>query len=195
MYRCSTVSEAELAQLRRIEDVIRLGHVQRLERERIVLAQGSVESDPNTLYVDCTAAGISHRAALPVFGARTITLQAVRVCQPSFSAALIGHVEASYTDQAQKNAICTPIPYPSTPIDWLRMTLAGTLNEQAWRKDPGLRRFIEQSRLHGNLRQQGDAAVGPTESLAPLQQRIRDSAGPALLNLKRLIALTHTAGD
>jgi hypothetical protein len=188
MYRCSTVSEAELVQLRRIEDVIRLGHVQRLERGRIVLSHGSVESDPESLYVDCTAAGISHRVPLPVFGERSITLQAVRVCQPSFSAALIGHVEANYTDLAQKNALCTPIPYPSAPIDWLRMTLAGTLNEQAWRKDPALRRFIEQSRLQGRLRQEGTAATGPDQGLVPLQQRIRESTGPALLNLKRLLA-------
>ena len=41
MYRCATVSLAELAQLRRIEDVVRLGRVRCIEEGRIVLDGGS----------------------------------------------------------------------------------------------------------------------------------------------------------
>lgn len=191
MYRCTTVSMGELAQLRRIENVIRLGHVQQIEPRRIVLTHGVVESDPHCLYVDCTAAGISRRAPVPVFSEGTITLQAVRICQPAFSAALTGYVEASYTDPAEKNAICLPIPYPDASIDWLKVTLAGALSEHAWRKDKTLRRFIEQSRLHGSV----SNAPAPDAALASLQQRVRDSVGPALLNLKRLLTQAGVGGE
>ncbi len=57
---------------------------------------------------------------MPVFDGNRITLQWVRLCQPTFSAALIGHVEATYNDEAEKNQLCAPIPLPTVPLDWLR---------------------------------------------------------------------------
>ena len=46
MYRCAIVSQPELAQLRRIDDVVRMGHVRALEPGRIVLDDGTVDTDP-----------------------------------------------------------------------------------------------------------------------------------------------------
>ena len=40
MYRCATVTVAELEQLRRIQDVVRLGRVQRIERDAIRARSG-----------------------------------------------------------------------------------------------------------------------------------------------------------
>ena len=45
-YRCAVVSQAELAQLRRIEDVVRMGHVKVIDPTQIVLNQGTVPADP-----------------------------------------------------------------------------------------------------------------------------------------------------
>ena len=45
----------------------------------------------------------------------------VRTCQPTFSAAFIGFVESTFSDDAEKNRICTPIAPPNVPLDWLRM--------------------------------------------------------------------------
>ena len=45
MFRGAVVSEAELALLRRIEDVVRLGHVRRIERDEIVLDEGRVPTE------------------------------------------------------------------------------------------------------------------------------------------------------
>ena len=45
----------------------------------------------------------------------------VRMCQPTFSGALIAHVEAAYGNEAEKNRICTPVPPPDTPADWVRL--------------------------------------------------------------------------
>src|SRR5262249_53680612 len=41
-YHCATVTQPELAELRRIRHVIRLGRVKRIERDMIVLQQGEV---------------------------------------------------------------------------------------------------------------------------------------------------------
>ena len=55
MYRCATVTQSEVEQLRRIKNVIRLGRVQRIEPGRVVLDEGSFSTVPGTLHVDCTA--------------------------------------------------------------------------------------------------------------------------------------------
>ena len=59
------------------------------------------------LHIDCSAAGIPTHPSTPIFDGDRITLQWVRTCQPAFSAALIGFVEASFSDDAVKNRICT----------------------------------------------------------------------------------------
>lgn len=95
MYCCATVSQAELAQLRRIENIVRLGRVQSAESSRIVLEKGSVPFRAGALLVDCSASAIPRRPAVPVWAGDRITLQMVRRCQPTFSAAFIARVEAS----------------------------------------------------------------------------------------------------
>lgn len=73
MYRCATVSHLELEQLRRIRDIVRMGHVQRIEPTTIVLDGGSVPATPTALYIDCTADGAPQRPAKPVFDADHLT--------------------------------------------------------------------------------------------------------------------------
>ena len=66
MYRCAVVSQAELGQLRRVEDVVRLGHLQAVEFEqRSFWDHGALHADPDTLYVDCSASGIQIPPAVP----------------------------------------------------------------------------------------------------------------------------------
>ena len=45
----------------------------------------------------------------------------MRFLSPTFNAALVGFVEASRDDDADKNRLCPPNPYPSTIEDWPRM--------------------------------------------------------------------------
>jgi hypothetical protein len=115
MYRCAILSRAELAELRRIEDVVRLGHVQAIEPGRVILDDGSLDVHGSALYIDCSADGFAHREPTPVFCGDHISLQAVRTCQPAFSAAAIAHVEAAYPDDQTRNAFCGPVPYPGEP--------------------------------------------------------------------------------
>jgi NAD(P)-binding Rossmann-like domain len=58
MYRCATVSEAELVRLRSIESVVRLGRVTHIGPDQITLAGGSIPADPGQVHVDCSAPGL-----------------------------------------------------------------------------------------------------------------------------------------
>jgi hypothetical protein len=148
MYRCAILSQAELSELQRIEDVVRMGHVQAIEPGRITLEGGTRDIDGSTLYIDCTADGFAHREPTPVFSDDHISLQAVRTCQPAFSAAVIGHVEATYADDETRNAFCGPVPYPREPTDWLRMMLAFNKNQLQWFTDPDMMEWVDASRLN-----------------------------------------------
>ena len=66
-YRCATVSDDELALLRRIGDVVRLGRLRAIELDRIVLDEGALRAQADTLYVDCSASAIQPLPGLPVF--------------------------------------------------------------------------------------------------------------------------------
>ena len=147
MYRCATVTRAELDQLRRIGNVVRLGHVERIEPDAIVLEEGTVPTSTATLHVHCAADGLTRRPALPVFDGDAMTLQALRTCQQVFSAAFTAHVEATRDDEAEKNRICTPVPHPDTHVDFLRTTLANTTNQAQWMMDEELAGWLRNSRL------------------------------------------------
>jgi hypothetical protein len=148
MYRCAIVSRLELDQLRRIEHIVRMGHVQRIEPGTMVLAGGTLDVDESALYVDCTADGLERRSGTPVFDGEHITLQSVRGCQQVFSAGLIAHVEVSYDDDGTKNALCVPVPHPNTDLHWLDMTLAEHRNEINWIERPELWDWLGTSRLN-----------------------------------------------
>ncbi len=147
MFRCATVTQAELEQLRRIEDVVRLGRVQRIDERALVLDGGSLPTHPDTLFVDCTADGLERRPALPIFDGARLTLQSVRTCQQVFSAALAAHVEAAYPDDAMRNALCVPVPHPDSDLDWLRTTIANDRNNLRWAEDPELEKWLANARL------------------------------------------------
>lgn len=148
MYRCATVSQPEFDQLRRIEDVVRMGHVQRIDSTEIVFDGGSVPCSASALYVDCTADGAPQRPAKPVFDGDHLTLQAVRGCQQVFSAAFTAHVELAYDGDEVKNELCTPIPHPDSDLDWMRLTHSDLRNFQRWLDDVELTDWLSSARLN-----------------------------------------------
>jgi hypothetical protein len=190
MYRCAILSQAELAELRRIEDVVRLGHVQSIEPGRVTLDGGTRDVNGSTLYIDCTADGFAHREPAPVFDGDHISLQAVRTCQPAFSAAVIGHVEAAYPDDETRNAFCGPVPYPREPTDWLRMMLAFNKNQLQWFSDPDMMAWVDAARL--NVLHHVSAAV--SERAREKIISVLTSQLPAINDkLETLLAQTHSA--
>ncbi|MEK9721642.1 MAG: hypothetical protein VW257_11500, partial [Quisquiliibacterium sp.] len=54
-------------------------------------------------------------------------------CQPLFSAAVIAWVESHLSDDVSKNGLCSVVPVPEVPVDWLRMWAVTMQNEAMWR--------------------------------------------------------------
>lgn len=141
MFRCATVTETELEALRSIHNIIRMGRVTALTGGEIELEHGTVAVENDSLFIDCAGDGLKRQPAVPVFQENSITLQSVRTCQQVFSAAFIGHAEASYEDEQQKNELCAVVPHPNSDIDWLRNRFADNVNTFRWNQDPKLMDF------------------------------------------------------
>ena len=148
MYRGTMLSPRELAALRQIRDVVRLGHVRRIEPDRIVLELGETTTSPDELHVDCTARGLNNAPPTPIFQPGRIVLQQVRHLSPCFNAALIGFVEAHRDEDADKNRLCPPNPYPSSPKDWPRIMSQTWISAQRWFSEPDLSAWTAASRLN-----------------------------------------------
>ena len=174
MYRCATVTQAELLEMRRIKDVVRLGHVRRIERDAVLLDQGSVPTSPATLHVHCATDGLARRPVVPVFDGQAITLQSLRTCQQVFSSAFTAHIEAAYgDDDAAKNRLCVPVPHPDSDADFLRTTLANFLNQLAWSQDEALMDWLRRSRLDGFTRPlRDDKGPLPASDPGPVMEAI-----------------------
>ena len=186
-YHCAVLSDGELTELRRIDGVVRLGRVLAIHADRIELEQGSIPTGLRCLHVDCSAAGIPTHPSTPVFDGDRITLQWVRTCQPTFSAAFIGFVESTFTDEETKNRICTPIVPPTVPDDWLRMLRVQLGNQLCWNKYPEIGDWMARSRLDlftATARARLGVDVAATEHF----QRYLANIGPAISKLDQFLA-------
>ncbi len=186
-YHCAVVSPRELTQMRRVSDVVRLGRVQAIEPTRLVLDQGTLAADPNTLYIDCSASAIVRHPKLPVFDGERINLLFVRFCQPLFSAAVIAYVESHVADIAEKNALCKPVLAPELPIDWLHMWLASLTNGGRWQQHAGLAAWLTTCRLNSLTVLSRGVTVEDAPRMALLQQ-VRAKGGLATAKLQVLLA-------
>lgn len=127
-WRCATVSQSELSELRRVDNVVRLGRVERIDRDEIVLAEGRVPTSNAHLHIDCTADGLAYVEPRPIFEPGRITLQPAFMCQQTFSAAIIGHLERLSLSDGQRNARCRPVPHPQYAADYITCILATISN-------------------------------------------------------------------
>ncbi|HEX2161572.1 MAG TPA: FAD/NAD(P)-binding protein [Thermoleophilaceae bacterium] len=183
MYRGTMLSARELEAVRQIEDVVRLGHVRRVEADRILLERGEVDTGPGVLHVDCTALGLRNAPATPIFQPGRIVLQQVRHNSPSFNAALLAFVEAHRDDDDAKNRLCPPNPYSSGIADWPRMMTRTWRTERRWLNEPDLAAWLVESRL--NLLGALPAHAGE-RSVRSAVERYLANVGPAIERLARL---------
>jgi len=183
MYRNTMLSDGELEAVRRIEEVVRLGHVRRIEADRIVLERGEVATGPDVLHVDCTALGLRNAPATPIFEADRIVIQQVRHNSPTFNASLIGWVEAHRDDDAEKNRLCPPNPFPSSIEDWPFMMSRTWRTERRWLGEPDLSAWLAGNRLN-LLRALPDHAGEPAVQVA--LERYLTNVGPAIERLGQL---------
>jgi NAD(P)-binding Rossmann-like domain len=180
MMKGGTASLGELEQLRRIGNVVRLGHVQRVEPGQIVLEQGSIPTSPDHLHVHCAASGLSDNPPRAIFTDDTITLQLVTRVGLTLSGALQGFVESTGRTTDEKNALCPPTVMPHTPFDYLRAVLAGISTEMGWQEAPDLQEWLDRSRLNllCGLAENEDRAT-----VRELQERFFTALFPALEKL------------
>ncbi|HXJ49517.1 MAG TPA: NAD(P)-binding protein [Candidatus Acidoferrum sp.] len=148
MYRGTMLSTGELHTVRQIKDVLRLGHVRRIEADRILLDRGEAATRPEVVHVDCAALGLNNAPGTPVFQPARIVLQQVRHLSPCFNAALIAFVEAHRDGDEDKNRLCPPNPYPTSIEDWPGMMTRTWRAEGRWLREPDLSMWVARSRLN-----------------------------------------------
>jgi hypothetical protein len=185
MFHYATLSTGELELLRSIQNVIRMGRVRGIESSALVMDNGRVAMDPATLYVDCTASAISHRPTQPVFQEGRIVIQLLRVPLVVLSAALTAYLEAHGGDDANRNRLSVPIPFPRDLAGYARATQMGMLNNHNWSQEKALRQWMRQSRLDAF----GKLVAGVDRSDAAKQAvlaRLRNNAMAAMRNMQRL---------
>jgi hypothetical protein len=120
-----------------------------------------------------------------MFTADRITPQAIRIGLIPFNAALVGFVEATREDVAEKNRLCPPNRLPDVPLDWVRGMLIGMNADYLWSKEPDIRDWLERARLNparGIRRSTGDPRMLPTF------KRFGENVGPALGKFRQLLA-------
>ncbi len=183
MYRGTMLGPAEFDAVRQIEDVVRLGHVQRIEPDRIVLEQGETDTSTDVLHVDCTAYGLRAAPAVPVFQGNRIVIQQARQNSPTFNAALIAFVEAHRDDDTEQNRLCPPNPFPSSIDDWPGMTRRTFQVAQTWGQEPDISGWLAESRLN-LLRGLPQHAAEPRVQAA--FERFLTNIGPATERLAEL---------
>jgi hypothetical protein len=188
MFHFATMSTGEIAELRKITHVIRMGRVQAIATDGLTLDHGKVAMDAETLYIDCTASAVEPRQPVPIFCGNLITPQLVRAPQPAFSAALVAYVEAHYESDAQKNALCQTVPFPHKISQYPACNIANMMNQMAWMQDSKLGKWIRASRLDGFGKVLAAISADDTEKQAVIAQ-LRTNAMAAIGNLHKLAAM------
>ncbi len=187
MMHGATISQAELEELRRVKDVIRMGRIQRIETDQIILDKGTLPTRPDTLYVDCSACAVGNMEERPIFDGDTLYLQTVRTVQPVFSAAFIAHIELTRDTEEEKNRLCQIVPLPNHDTDWLRMQAAFMMNQYTWSQEKDLREWMLNNRLDGYSQMVANVDPEDTEKVAILKS-MRTNAMPAVMKLQNYLA-------
>lgn len=187
MFHLATLSEAEVEVLRRVEDVVRLGRVTAIDADGMQLEHGRVAVEPGALFIDCTASAVRFKPMAPVFQPGRIVVQLLRAPLVSFSAALTAYVEAHYDDDAHKNLLCTPVPFPRNPAEYAHTIAVNMSNQLRWGQDAALRQWIRQCRLDAFGRLTSGVDKADAEKQAILA-RLKTHAQAAAANLPRLMA-------
>jgi len=185
MLHGAILSEVELALLRQIKDVVRLGRVRSIGRGSMVLDQGEVATPADAVHVNCAAAGLAHPPLRPIFEAARLTVQPTMWGFASHQFAMLGVAEATISSDEEKNRLCRPISYWDQSADYLTAYMALLASEQARGAYPALADWARESRLN------------PLRSLSEYRDHpgvvktrgLLKSLGPAAVqNVSRLLA-------
>jgi hypothetical protein len=185
MAKAPTLAKWELDQLRTLENVVRRGHIESVERGKLTFAEGSVAVADDALVVHCAADGLKYPPQVPVWRPEGITLQAIRAGFPCFGAAVVGYVEATRSDDDEKNRLCPPSPYGNSMAEWANMTVLGTRAAMSFSSEPDIKEWADGVALN-------PARIPPgypgSAALDDARERLATHTRPALARLAELAA-------
>lgn len=183
MAKAPTLATWELEQLRTVENVVRRGHIQHVERGRLIFADGSLAIPDDTLVVHCAADGLKYPPLVPVWRPEAITLQPIRAGFPCFGAAVTGYVEATRDADTQKNRLCPPTPLPDSMAAWAKMNVLGTQAALSFLAEPDIKEWSDRVALN-------PARVPPehpgSAALDDARERLARHTKPGLVQLAQL---------
>jgi hypothetical protein len=187
MFHGATISEAELAELRRVKDVVRKGRVASIDANVITFVNGRTEPTLGHVIVDCSASAIKDNVIKPVFQGNVITPQTIRAYQPVFSASMIAWVEANVEGEASKNSLTAVVPLPDDLDTFVRMTAANLMNQALWGQNKPLRTWMRAQRLDGFSKLV--TGVKPEETAkVEILNRMKTAAMPAMMKLQSFLS-------
>ena len=185
MAKTPTLGAWELDLLRTVEHVVRLGHIRHVTGREILLDNGSVPLEPDSLIVHCAASGLQYPPLVPIWGPDAIRLQTIRVGFPCFCAALAGYVEATRDDDRERNRLCPPSNLPNNPADWAGMQVRGTVNARRYGAEPDIAEWANACALN-------PARIQPSQRDDPaVQAADARLAGVTERGLARMAELAH----
>ncbi len=186
MAKVPTLAQWELDRLRTITDVVRLGHLHRVEPGRLVFADGEVNVAEDAVVVHAAAHGLPVRPPVPIWRPEVITPQPVRAGFPCFGAALVGYVEATVGSDEDKNRICPPSSYSDTPTDWVRTQVLGYRASKAFLSEPDIRTWVNTVALNPARIPPG---TPPTPELSSALKRLRAYEEPGMTRMAELAGI------
>jgi len=184
MAKTPTLARWELEQLRTLDNVLRRGHVESVDRGRLTFADGSVAVAADALVVHCAADGLKYPPLVHVWRRDAITLQPIRAGFPCFGAALVGYVEATRQDDDEKNRLCPPSPLPNSMAQWARMNVFGTRAAMSFSAEPDIKEWSDRVALN-------PARIPPghpeTAGMDSARERLATHTRPGLARLAELM--------
>lgn len=185
MLHGAILSEVELALLRQITDVVRLGRVRRLRHGSMLLDHGEVAMPADAICIHCAAVGLARPPLRPIFEAGRLTVQPIMwgfACQQF---AMLGVVEATIASDEEKNRLCRPIRYWDQSADYITAYMALMASERARGAYPGLSAWARESRLNP-LGRMGEYSKHPT--VVQTRSLLKRETAAATENMSRLLA-------
>jgi len=184
MMKGATISVGEVEQLREIENVVRLGHVERIGRDRIMLEEGSIPTSPDHVHVHCASSGLDQGPRKPVFADGLINVQPL-ARTAVLGGSLIGYIESTGRSVEEKQRLCRPNGPLDTPLDWLRWQIVGLKAGAQWGRAADVREWLENSRMNPI---KGLASPEHKDAIGELQGRFLAALGPAMAKFEQFSA-------
>jgi len=187
MAKTPTLGTWELDLLRRVERVVRHGHLTGVARGELAFDDTTVAVADDALVVHCAASGLPSPSLVPVWSPDAIRLQTIRVGFPCFCAALAGYVEATRDDDRERNRLCPPNLYGNRAADWARMQARGAVAAATFGAEPDIAEWANACALN-------PARIDPARRDDPaVQQATARLAEHAPSGLARLTAFADRA--